>query len=123
MNKTDTLSQHTQSDLSCNDNMDLISVLESNWITDEVIQLNYGILSLTIVSDNDNIFLLDPIIAHTLKSADFQQVDDIMLPLNLQDKSHIFIPLMSKEGGSHWSLLYFSKERKTFSILRFHKSI
>lgn len=56
MNKTDTLSQHTQSDLSYNDNKDLISVLESHWITDEVIQLYYGILSLTIVSDNDNIF-------------------------------------------------------------------
>lgn len=65
MNKTDTLSQHTQSDFSYNDNIDLISVLESNWITDEVIQLYYGILSLTIVSDNDNIFLLNPIIAHT----------------------------------------------------------
>lgn len=106
----------TSTDISQID-MELLSVLESKTITDDIIQLYYGILENRFLTDSTH--LLNPAIAQAIKCLEGESLYDIIAPLNLNDKSFIIIPVCDAPGimveaGTHWSLILFVRELQSF---------
>lgn len=95
-------------------------LLESRWVTDDTFQIYFDILNDRIVKED--VYFLNPSIAQAVKS--LEDIDYLLQPLGLKDKSVVFIPVSdcpdfqnwSVEGGTgtHWSLLLYVKSQNTF---------
>lgn len=98
--------------------VDLLS--EPNWINDALIGFYLEYLGKTLKLPNfAKILYSSPELTQLLKMTDSTEVSFFLDPLNASQKNFIFFPLNNCErrnsiGGSHWSLLVFSKMENTY---------
>lgn len=108
---TNTLATNTPNRLSL-----CLSLLECKMMTDDCIEMYYDLLSNKL--GPSNIQLMNPSLTQSIKIAP-HEVDDIVTPLELHNKSLIFFPVSDAsallvEGGAHWSLLLFVRQSQKF---------
>lgn len=89
-----------------------LSVMEGEWITDDAIQTHFTFME-SVLDDNLQIHLMDPAISQATKC--LVDKNEFIMPLNLSEKSYIFIPINDstsasyETSGTHWSLLLYAK--------------
>ena len=99
---------------------DVDLLLGPNWINDVLIGFYYEYLQKKLESsDAPEILYACPELTQLLKLTDSSEISIFLDPLNASEKKFIFFPLNNCErrdsaGGSHWSLLVFSKVENTF---------
>lgn len=99
---------------------DVDLLLEPNWINDALIGFYLEYLAKTLKLPNfAKILYTSPELTQLLKMTDSSEVSFFLDPLNATQKNFIFFPLNNCErrnsaGGSHWSLLVFSKVENTY---------
>ncbi|KAG8338053.1 SUMO1 sentrin specific peptidase 8 [Homalodisca vitripennis] len=112
----------TTTNTNTNDNFSLaLAVLDSAWLTDDIIHKYFNILLSTVLNtDTDKrVYLMSPAVAQAIKcSEDF---GEFLVSLIEQNTDYVFIPindcmnLTNADLGSHWSLLlYVSSYHKFF---------
>ncbi|XP_015172832.1 PREDICTED: sentrin-specific protease 8-like [Polistes dominula] len=101
-------------------NSDVELLKGQHWLNDTIIgfYLEYLYDHLN-VSDKNKILYISPELTQLLKMTELSQYDIFLEPINAHSKEFIFFPLnnMSKKdaaGGSHWSLLVYSKPENTY---------
>lgn len=85
-----------------------VALLESKWVTDDIVQVVFDILYSNIV--HEEICFVNPVSSLAIKTMiDF---GEFLLPQNLENKKFIFFPINNFSStqelgglGSHWSLL------------------
>ncbi|XP_051153899.1 sentrin-specific protease 8-like [Leptopilina boulardi] len=94
---------------------DVDLLIEPNWINDALIGFYLEYLGKTLKLPNfAKILYSSPELTQLLKMTDSSEVSFFLDPLNALQKNFIFFPLNNCErrnssGGSHWSLLVYSK--------------
>ena len=99
---------------------DIDLLLGPNWINDSLIGFYYEYLEKNLESSKSSeILYASPELTQLIKLTDPSQISIFLEPLDASEKKFIFFPLNNCErrdstGGSHWSLLVFSKVENTF---------
>lgn len=94
-----------------------IALLESKWVTDDIVQVVFDILNSNIV--HKEIFFVNPVSSLAIKTMiDF---GEFLLPHNLENKKFIFFFINNFSStqeldglGSHWSLLQWHEGQDKF---------
>jgi len=94
-----------------------LNLVTPAWVADEFIALYFDILMLKIIGINGKVHLMDPAITHAIKTV--TEFEHFLTPQELHSKDIIIIPINDntegyKEGGSHWSVLVYSKTEEKF---------
>lgn len=95
-----------------------LNILTSAWLSDEYISFYFDILELKVIGTSGNIHLLNPAIVHGIKT--LNDFEDFLEPHKIQESNVLILPIndgdgnILKEGGSHWSVLAYSKIEKRF---------
>ena len=92
---------------------------EGKWVTDTIIAHNFNIIQQGINKTKYNVIFVDPSVVQILKKSDKNTVKDTIENFKMDEKEYIFLPVnnhnkLGEEGGSHWSLLVYSKEYRGF---------
>ncbi|KAG8276058.1 SUMO1 sentrin specific peptidase 8 [Homalodisca vitripennis] len=104
--------------VSQNEKMNICeSLLESEWVSDDAVQIYYDLLNNAF--QNDKFYFVSPVITIAIKT--LEDYREIIQPICLQNKDFIFFPVNNSPeiqniggSGSHWSLLVFDKKQKNF---------
>lgn len=93
-----------------------IEALSNGFLSDDMIHNYFQLLSIDIA--DPKIALISLVVGQAIKC--LEDVDFILTPLGLSEKSHIFIPVNDAEAGSegsgkHWSLLLYTKRSNVFN--------
>lgn len=100
-----------------------VDLLEgTNWLNDTIISFYFEYLERIYFKDYKNLLFIPPQVTQCIKIVQVQQIEEIKVfldPLDVNGRDFIFFALndneSSKAGGTHWSLLVYSKpERKWF---------
>ena len=94
-----------------------IELLEgSNWINDTIITLWMKYLQQVDHDNNEKVLFVPPTITQLLKIGDNKDIDRTLEDLEAWWKDYMILPVIdnNKEGGSHWSLLIFSRPDNTW---------
>lgn len=88
------------------------------WLNDAVIGFYFEYLSQKYKYSRTSLLFISPELTQLLKLTDSHEYRDFLDPLDAKFKHYIFFPLndcnsRSSAGGSHWSLIVFSKFDKT----------
>lgn len=89
-----------------------------HWLNDAIISFYLEYLEKEKYSSTD-ILLISPAVTQCLKASPSSELPVFLDPLNTLERNFIFMPLNDCEdlrspGGTHWSLLAFSKPESTF---------
>ncbi|XP_033250815.1 sentrin-specific protease 8-like [Drosophila miranda] len=88
------------------------------WLNDQILSFYYEYLTHVKYKTNDDIVFIAPEVTQCMKYMDDQELEQLMDQNKATRKPFIFFALndnMSFEaGGTHWSLLVFSRPEKTF---------
>lgn len=92
-------------------------ILSPAWVLDDTISLYFDIMMAKVVGSAGKIYLVNPVIAHAVKVLD--DFEAYLDPLLLHDKEIIVFPINDnpdgyRVGGSHWSVLLYSKPEARF---------
>lgn len=89
-----------------------------HWLNDQIISFYYEYLERVKYKNNPDLLFVPPEVTQCLKLADETELDTLLNQLNAMQKPFIFFVLNDNEtihaGGTHWSLLVFSRPEKTF---------
>ncbi|CAL4160765.1 unnamed protein product [Meganyctiphanes norvegica] len=93
--------------------------MEGKWINDNVVAFAFNEMQKMHDSKLKNIVFVRPAMTHMIKvSNDENDIKMIIEDLGLRKADYAFFPvnnnLSEKEGGSHWSLMIFSRKENTF---------
>ena len=91
----------------------------SNWINDTIITLWMKHLQQVDHENNEKVLFVPPTITQLLKIGDTKDIDKTLEDLDAWWKDYMIFPVndnnsVNKEGGSHWSLLIFSRPDNTW---------
>jgi sentrin-specific protease 8 len=92
----------------------------TNWINDQIIAFYFEYLENDVLTayDKRKVLLVSPQVTQCLKLGPIEEAGTFLEPLKARQKKFIFFPLndqdMDQAGGSHWSLLVFSRPEKKF---------
>lgn len=90
------------------------------WINDQIIAFYFEYLENDFLTAQDRrkILLVSPQVTQCLKLAPIEEAGSFLEPLKARQKKYIFFPLNDNEsdraGGTHWSLLVFSRPENKF---------
>lgn len=91
-----------------------------HWLNDHIISFYLEYLDLVVFKDNTSMLFISPEVTQCLKIISEEEVNIFLEPLNAATKSFIFFPINDNErdaaGGSHWTLLVFSRPEKSFFL-------
>jgi sentrin-specific protease 8 len=95
-----------------------MDILGSKWLTDDTIQMYFDALTAKVI--RNDIFLMNPVLTQALKC--LEDTNHFVEPLKINSKNFIFFPIndspsIDQAGGSHWSLLLYSKGQNKFFYL------
>ena len=98
---------------------DVETLMEGKWINDNVVAFAFNEMQKMHDSKLKNIVFVRPAMTHMIKvSNDENDIKMIIEDLGLRKADYAFFPvnnnLSEKEGGSHWSLMIFSRKENTF---------
>lgn len=89
-----------------------------HWLNDQIISFYLEYLQRNILNDCPDLLFVSPDVVQCLKFVSRQEMSIFLEPLKANEKQFIFLPLNDnnevKAGGSHWSLLVFSRPEETF---------
>lgn len=89
-----------------------------HWLNDHIISFYLEYLDLVVYESNNNMLFISPEVTQCLKIVSEEEINIFLKPLDAINKSFIFFPINNNErdevGGSHWSLLVFSRSEKSF---------
>ncbi|XP_022207488.2 sentrin-specific protease 8 isoform X2 [Nilaparvata lugens] len=88
------------------------------WLNDTVIAFYLEYLEKEKYGETD-LLLISPSVTQCLKASHEKQIPDFLDPLHAKNKSFVFMPFNDcmgfvSPGGTHWSLLVFSKSERKF---------
>lgn len=88
------------------------------WLNDHIISFYFEYLDMVVFKNNQNILFMSAEVTQCLKVVSYDEISIFLEPLDAVNKSFIFFPIndnqSDKIGGSHWSLLVFSKPENKF---------
>lgn len=88
------------------------------WLNDHIISFYLEYLDMVVFKNNYNMLFVSPEVTQCLKIISEDQINIFLEPLDAVHKAFIFFPINDNErnqaGGSHWSLLVFSRPEKLF---------
>ncbi|XP_037042387.1 sentrin-specific protease 8 [Bradysia coprophila] len=88
------------------------------WLNDHIISFYLEYLDMVVFEDNTDLLFISPEVTQCLKIVSENEITVFLEPLDAVNKSFIFFPLndndQDKVGGSHWSLLVYSKPEQAF---------
>lgn len=92
-----------------------IGLLNNEWVCDDTISLYLGLVN-TKLTKSDT-FFISPVVSQAIKTE--HDYDCFVEPLDLKNKTNIFIPVSDAEptlevSGSHWSLLFYYNKDNCF---------
>ena len=98
---------------------DVDLLLDNDWLNDTLIGFWFEYLEHEVFPDQDSILFIAPEVSHFIKLASAAETQLFIEPLNLSAKDYVFIPVNDSlspdsPGGSHWSLLVFSRPDSCF---------
>jgi len=89
-----------------------------HWLNDHIISFYLEYLDMVVFSDNKDMLFISPEVTQCLKIVSEEEINIFLEPLDAANKSFIFFPINDNQkdqaGGSHWSLLVFSRPEKAF---------
>ena len=90
-----------------------------NWLNDRLIGFYFEYLYIQVLKENPKVCFLSPEVTQAVKLSSVSELHIFLDPLELHLKDMVFLPVndsMSHDtpGGSHWSLLVFSRAKKAF---------
>ncbi|KAJ9597826.1 hypothetical protein L9F63_011321 [Diploptera punctata] len=90
-----------------------------HWLNDKIISFYFEYLEKIVYRDENNFLFISPEVTQCLKISPARELGIFLIPLNLQKRRFIFLALNDCElvespGGTHWSLLVYSKSEETF---------
>ena len=93
-----------------------------HWLNDRVISFYFEYLHLNKFESSNKICFISPEVSQFLKLASPAEIPVFLEPLALEDKETILLAVNNasdpdQPGGSHWSLLIFSRQALEFSHL------
>ena len=94
---------------------DLSTLDGQNWLNDPIISFWFEYLQHVEFDGNTRLLFLNPAITQFIKMGDTKDFPMVLDPLGVKHKEYIFLPVNNnasadKAGGSHWSLLVYSKQ-------------
>ncbi|XP_046405687.1 sentrin-specific protease 8-like [Ischnura elegans] len=89
-----------------------------HWINDSIIGLCFDHYENRVFADKPGYLFVSPEVTQCIKMMPESEIHTFLDPLNAKEKDLIFFPLndcmdILNPGGSHWSLLVYSKNDKT----------
>lgn len=88
------------------------------WLNDHIISFYLEYLDNVAFKNNQQMLFISPEVTQCLKIVSKDEINIFLEPLNATKKSFIFFPLndnqQDRAGGSHWSLLVFSRPERAF---------
>lgn len=89
-----------------------------HWLNDHIISFYLEYLDIVVFNNHKDILFISPEVTQCLKIISQDEINIFLEPLHAVNKSFIFFPINDNErdqaGGSHWSLLVFSRPEKLF---------
>ncbi|XP_055378341.1 sentrin-specific protease 8 [Condylostylus longicornis] len=89
-----------------------------HWLNDQIISFYFEYLEKFKYKNNSDILFISPEVTQCIKIVPDSDLHIFLSPLEAERKSFIFFPLNDNDshmaGGSHWSLLVFSRPEKIF---------
>lgn len=89
-----------------------------HWLNDHIISFYLEYLDMVVFNNSKNMLFISPEVTQCLKIVSQDEINIFLEPLDAANKSFIFFPINDNErdvaGGSHWSLLVFSRPEKVF---------
>jgi len=98
---------------------DLALLEGEHWLNDALIAFWFEYIQHTLFPDNSRVLLIGPEVTQLIKMSEPDCIKVFLDPLEAHHKDYILLPVndhnTSSAGGTHWSLLVFSRlERKCF---------
>ena len=94
-------------------NSDLFALQEPNWISDPIISFWYEFTQKEMVGYDKGILLINPALSQVIKLADKSEMTKNLNAINAWQQEYLIVPIndneSDKQGGSHWSLLLYSR--------------
>lgn len=90
------------------------------WLNDQIISFYMEYLETDVYQNNKEILFVSPQVVQCIKLVSKEEMSIFLDPLHATEKKFIFFPLNDNDedraGGSHWSLLVFSRPEKKFFL-------
>ena len=100
---------------------DIDILLSNNWLNDQIISFYFEYLEKNIYQHDKHILFISPEVTQCIKIIGENEIKLFLEPLNAKSKLFIFFPLNDNTndtaGGTHWSLLIYSRPKNTFYYL------
>lgn len=98
---------------------DVLLLNGKHWMNDTILQFYFEYMERSLYRDHNRIMFVAPAVTHALKFCpDHTSLRAFIEPLNPERKDFIFFPVNNNSsveaGGTHWTLLVFSRPEKTF---------
>ena len=97
---------------------DVDLLLGPHWLNDQIISFYLQYLENVTYKDDKSLLFMSPEVTQCLKFVSRDEMSIFFEPLNAEQATFIFFPLNDNEdvsvGGSHWSLIVFSRPEKKF---------
>ncbi|XP_026321347.1 sentrin-specific protease 8 [Hyposmocoma kahamanoa] len=89
------------------------------WLNDNIISFYFEYLEKNLFSSAEEILFVSPEVTQCIKMVDTEEIKTFLEPLGIQTKQFVFFALNDNDspdraGGSHWSLLVYSKPESCF---------
>ncbi|KAG8299162.1 SUMO1 sentrin specific peptidase 8, partial [Homalodisca vitripennis] len=96
-----------------------LDILGQTWLTDDTIDSYFQVLTVKVIGNKENRFLMNPTIVEAIK--ELEDISFLLDPLALHEKDILLIPINNAKydsgevdsyksvNGSHWSLLVYEK--------------
>ncbi|XP_062559368.1 sentrin-specific protease 8-like [Armigeres subalbatus] len=89
------------------------------WLNDQIISFYFEYLEKLIFKDEEDLLFVSPEVTHCIRMVSEEEVGVFLEPLRAAERSFIFFALNDNQiadqaGGSHWSLLVFSRPEMVF---------
>ncbi|XP_011191614.1 sentrin-specific protease 8 [Zeugodacus cucurbitae] len=89
-----------------------------HWLNDQILSFYYEYLEKVKYKNNPDLLFVAPEVTQCMKLTDDDELETVLNQLEAPRKQFIFFALNDNEstqaGGTHWSLLVFSRPEKTF---------
>lgn len=88
------------------------------WLNDQIISFYFEYLEKIIFNDENHLLFISPEVTQCIKIVEESEINIFLEPLNAAEKLFIFFALnnntVDSVGGTHWSLLVFSRPENKF---------
>lgn len=90
-----------------------------HWLNDTIISFYFEYLEKVTFSKDKHILFVSPEVTQCIKMVEASEIGIFLEPLNIKTKKFVFFALNDNDsperaGGSHWSLLVFSRNENCF---------